>query len=142
MKKKKKLVKFLVSSLTTVTGGALILGAIFVVSVKARQILSPYLGSIPKNRQELTQAEMDVLGTAEQAIKSQDTQKILGLGTQFVESSALAQPIRDLRETIEKRIYETIDNVKQLPANEIQTIKHEVCTQWGEVGTAASSSAK
>jgi len=132
MKKKTKFIKLFLTSLASLAGVVLILGIVFVGGVKAKQLLSPYLGNVPKNRQELTQAEVNVLGIAEEAIKSQDPGKILGLGTKFIESSSLAEPIRELRETIEKRIYETIESVKSLPAREIQTVKREVCKQWGE----------
>ena len=38
--------------------------------------------------------------------------------------------MRDLRENIKKKIEDTVENAKDLPAQEIKTIQREICKEW------------
>lgn len=118
--------------LTSIVCTVLVLWFLILGKIKATNFLSPFLGNVPKSKEDLAEAGKDVLGTAEEAAASKNAQKILEESSKFFETSEVTEPLRQMRETVIQRINETIESIKELPEREIKTIKKEVCKQWME----------
>lgn len=115
-------------------------GLVFVVIVwflffgraKAINFLSPLIQKIPKDDSKLTQLTEKILGTAVEKVKGGNTQKYIDKGSEIFENSQYAEPARQIRENVKQRIEEVVTSVKELPAQEVQIIKKQVCQQWFE----------
>lgn len=117
----------------------LILWLLFYGRVKAMAWLSPLLNKIPRNESGLIKTTESILGEAAEKLKDGTIQKAAEKGSEVFESSEYAEPARDIREDIKQRVNEVVVSVKELPAQEIQIIKRQVCKEWFEEEVATES---
>lgn len=141
MKEKLRLVKKGLTFLASLVIVFLVLWFLVLGKIRAQQLLSPLLSKVPKNPDDLKEAGKNVLGTAEEAATSENAQKILKEGINFLETSSLVEPIRVLKENLTQKAVETIETIKELPEREVRTIKREVCKQWLEEDVEESTAA-
>lgn len=99
--------------------------------IKATDLISSITQKLPKNEAEMLDATENVLGQAVEKIRTGRTmQKAAEQGSQFVEESSYAEPVRSLRDDIKQKVDETFNSAKDLPAKEIKTIQRQVCREW------------
>jgi hypothetical protein len=110
------------------------------------QFLTPAAEKILGKEEKSSQPKPGVLGEEEEAsgekqtVLEKETQKIIGQSTQKVieesskvlQTSVVAEPIREIQEIVRQRMNEMIETIKELPAKEIKNVKREVCKQWLE----------
>ena len=121
MKKRLKLSKKRLIILTSVVCTVLFFWFLIFGKIKAKELLNPFIGKIPKSKDDLAKMGESVLGTAEETAVSK-----------FFETSEVTEPLRQAREVIIQRINETVESIKELPDREVKRIKKEVCKQWME----------
>ncbi len=113
---------------------------LFYGKVKAVGFFSPLLGKVPRNESGLIKATEDVLGTAMEKVKGENVQKAVQKGSELFETSDYAEPARDMRDEVKRKIDETIESAKDLPAKEVKHIQVQVCKEWlGEEMIATES---
>lgn len=108
--------------------------------IKATELLSPLLKKLPQNESELVKITENVLGSTMEKIKKEEVKKTVQKGSEVFEQSEYTQPVREMRENVKKRIDETIESIKELPAQEIKNIKQQVCREWLEEMATESGS--
>ena len=123
-----KILIFFISAVATV----LVIWFLLLGKIKLSGLILPWVNHIPKSQAELSEKAKNVLGVAEEAATSENAHKVLQQGAQFFESSSFTEPIRDVREAVKQRLNETLENLKQIPEKEINSIKKDVCQQWQE----------
>lgn len=122
------------AGLSLVSGLALvlILWLLFFGKIKAWEWLSPLWNKIPKDEIGLIKTTEDILGEAAEKLKDGTVKKAAEKGSEVFESSEYTGPARDIRETVKQRVNEVVLSVKELPAQEIEIIKRQVCKEWFE----------
>lgn len=103
---------------------------LFYGKIRATGLLAPILKRVPRDETGLVKITEDVLGTAVEKVKGDNMQKAVQKGSEFFETSQYAGPARDARDEVKKRIDETIESAKGLPAREVKHIQLEVCKEW------------
>lgn len=134
-KAKKKLLS-LVSGIALITLGWLV----FFGRAKAIRFISPWIKKIPKDEGKLTEMTEGVLGKAVEVVNKQNLEKATQQGSEFFETSQYAEPARGIRDNIIERVTEVIESVKELPAQEVEVIKRQVCKSWFEEMATPSGS--
>ncbi len=116
---------------------------LFFGKIKIAGLLSPLLGKVPRNESALVKITEDVLGEAVEKVKGENLQQAVQKGSSFFETSGYAEPARDIRDDVKKKIDETIESAKELPAKELKTVQLQVCKEWlGEEMIATGSGAR
>lgn len=129
---RKNLNQFKKSALGFISGLSLLLIIWLVLfgKIKAAEFLRPLLEKIPRDESGLTRITDQILGEATKNLNNENLKKAAGKGSDFFENSEYAQPARDLREDLKKKIQDSVDSLKDLPAQEIKLLKKEVCQEW------------
>lgn len=108
--------------------------------IKAAESLSSLFSKLPQNQSELFKTTENVLGTAVEKARGGGAKKAVEQGSKIFESSAIAEPARQMREDVKQKIDQTIEGAKQLPAQELNTVKMQICKEWfGDQLTATPS---
>jgi len=139
---KQNLNKFKKSAGVLISGVSfvLIIWFLFFGKVKASEIIAPLLKKIPGSESELVKMTEKVLGSAIQKINKEEVKKTVQKGSEAFEQSEYTEPAREARENAKKKLDETIQSLKDLPAQEIKNIKEQVCKEW--MNEIASESGK
>jgi len=132
MRKRQQLAKKWLIILTSAVCTILVFWFFVFGKIKTKELLNPFIGKIPKTKDDLAKIGEDVLGAAEEVTASKNAQKILQEGSKIFETSEITEPLRQAREVIIQRINEVVESIKELPEKEIKNIKKEVCKQWLE----------
>jgi hypothetical protein len=110
------------------------------------EFLAPIVEKILRKEEKSSQPKPGILGAEEevsgerqtiieketQKIIEQSTQKVIEESSKILQTSVVAEPIREIREIVKQRMNEMIETIKELPAKEIKNVKREVCKQWLE----------
>jgi len=118
----------IISALSLLT----IVWLLFFGKIKASEFLAPLLQKIPKDELGLTKLTEQILGEAAEKVRSGELKKAAEKGSEIFETSEYVQPARDVREDVKQKVDEVIESVKDLPAQEIEIIKRQVCKEWFE----------
>ncbi|MCL5090869.1 MAG: hypothetical protein M1514_02550 [Patescibacteria group bacterium] len=121
----------------------IVLGWLFLYGkIKAKELLSPILGKIPKDETGLVKSTEEVLGSAIERIKGKETLQVAAeKSSQFFETSDYAEPAREIREDVKSKVNEVVDSAKELPTRELKVIQRQICKEWlgEEVATESGS---
>lgn len=112
---------------------------IFFGKGKVLGLISPLIEKIPKDENKLTEFTSNVLGKAVEQLNKDNFKKAAEKGNDLLENTQYGEPVREIRETVIRRVDEVIESIKELPAQEVKIIKREVCKQWFEEQTATNS---
>lgn len=132
--KKNSFQKFKTGFLSVVSGVALVFFAWMFIYGKGKttDYLKPLIAKLPINQQALTNFTDKVLGLVVEKAKEQDTKTMIQKGTEVFETSEFAQPARDVREDVKKKIDQVVETIKEIPAKELKIIKYQIYKRWFE----------
>lgn len=130
MKNKFNAVKKSIVSVISGISLIFIIWLVFFGKIKAAEFLTPLLQKIPRNQTGLTNITDKILGEATKAINNENLKKATQKGSEFFENSSYAKPARDIREDVKKKVEDTIQSAKELPAQELKTIQRQICAEW------------
>lgn len=103
--------------------------------------LAPYLEKIPRNQTALGRLTDRVLGSTIDNIKNEtDRNQIITTSSKAFESSSYTEPARELRDDLKGRVDDAVISLKALPAQEVQTIKKQLCNEWFPSDASSSAS--
>jgi len=130
--------------LALISGASLIVMVWFLLfgKIKASEYISPLMKKIPQSQGALVEMTENVLGEAAQNIKKEDIEESLKKGSQVFEESDFTGPIREIREDIKRRADEVFEEIKNLPSQQVRTIKEQVCKEWLEEERLATQSGR
>jgi len=104
----------------------------FVFQKGGLSFINPFLGRILGENQSSIKVGEGILGTAQEAVSSDNLGKVLDKSSKIIESSPLAQPVQVIKEVVIEKVNQTIETIKELPDQEIKKIKMEICKEWLE----------
>ena len=111
-------------------GLVLVIWLLFFGKIKMTERLSPLLGKIPRDEVGLINFTEKVLGTAVGYLQGGGAQEVIKKGSEVFEKSPYAEPAREIRQDVVSKVNEVVDSAKDLPAQEIEIIKRQVCQEW------------
>ncbi|MGB9637233.1 MAG: hypothetical protein ACPLY7_00335, partial [Microgenomates group bacterium] len=115
LKKAKSSALFFVSSVSFV----LLVWMLIFGKIKATQVLSSLFSKLPHNDSEFVQQTEKVLGTAVQNVRGENFKRTVQKGSNVFENSQVAEPAREIREDVKKKVNETVEEMKKLPEKEV-----------------------